>query len=326
MDHWHSVSLERFLKPLFEHSEQLGGLKAPLIEPDSSVKQVIELFLKSRSEALYLNKENLIIVEGEFFKQICHFQNEGVDLQTLTALHFAKKNPESLNEQATILDGLRHLYQSTNPFFIQIREEQVYLFSARDILQFFIHEFSKELEDFQLSSGKMRAQLGVQAEDYFLDTSKNDHQVGGDLFLIPLSRLLVGSFIRVDEDCTILKTMQQMINADFPSALIMQYETTLSGILTNRDLFRSFLHADIKGWEDFNLWSELKVSQIMTGNPDTLGIRHTLAHGLCLIHDGGYRQLIVVDEEKIPLGVISLSHILRFIARFLPDAKVPDQV
>lgn len=325
MDRWHSLTLERFLRPLSEHSQQLGGLNAPSLRADSSIGSMMELFLKSKSEALVLEGENSIIIEAEVFKQLNSVYQNGGDFTQLTAREFALPMPIGLSDTASILDGLRYFYRSSQPFFIQRRDGQIYLFSAKDLLQFFIDEFSDELEAYQLSAGKMRTQLAVQSEDYFLDTSKVEGEIGGDIFLIPLSRLLMGKFIRQDEAETIAQTLKRMREDGLSCSLVMQYETTLRGILTNRDLFRSFLKSNLQSWNDFELWSKMNIDLVMTAHPDTLGLKHSMAHGLCLIHSGGYRQFIIVDEEKIPLGIITLSDLLRFIARYLPDDQVPDQ-
>jgi CBS domain-containing protein len=57
----------------------------------------------------------------------------------------------------------------------------------------------------------------------------------------------------------------------------------------------------------------------MTANPEAFQPDDSIAYVLNAMSVGGYRHVPVVDEQKIPLAVISVRDIVSFIIEHFPE-------
>jgi len=82
----------------------------------------------------------------------------------------------------------------------------------------------------------------------------------------------------------------------------------LTGILSEVDLlFRMSSATEV---------SRMKVSQIMTSNPETIDEDASMAYALHLMSIGGYRHLPVLAEDQ-SIGIISIKDLLRYLNQHL---------
>jgi len=85
-------------------------------------------------------------------------------------------------------------------------------------------------------------------------------------------------------------------------------EGKLTGILSEVDLlFRMSAEPDT---------TDLKVSQIMTPDPESIDEEATMAYALHLMSIGGYRHLPVVSENR-SIGILSIKDLLRYLNQHL---------
>ena len=88
---------------------------------------------------------------------------------------------------------------------------------------------------------------------------------------------------------------------------IPEYETIVKGIVTERDLL-------LKAYHQFDvIESNPPISNFMTENPHCLFTGHIFAHAINNMFEGHYRHIVLVNEEKFPLGIISLQDMLMFL-------------
>ena len=83
----------------------------------------------------------------------------------------------------------------------------------------------------------------------------------------------------------------------------------LIGILTERDILLKVTGNSF----DLNL---VTVDEIMTENPDTLSPENPLAYALNKMHVGGFRHVPIVDDDRKPVGLVSISNIISTIADY----------
>jgi CBS domain-containing protein len=89
---------------------------------------------------------------------------------------------------------------------------------------------------------------------------------------------------------------------------VLVMDAGLTGILSEVDLlFRMPLEADP---------NTIKVSQLMTPNPETIEEDATMACALNLMSVGGYRHLPVVAEDH-SIGIVSIKDLLRYLSQRL---------
>jgi CBS domain-containing protein len=81
-------------------------------------------------------------------------------------------------------------------------------------------------------------------------------------------------------------------------AILVLDGSRLIGIFTERDaLFRVIA----EGRDPL----KTRLADVMTANPRTITPDRPFAHALHLMHEGGFRHVPVVDDERRPLGVVS---------------------
>lgn len=91
----------------------------------------------------------------------------------------------------------------------------------------------------------------------------------------------------------------------------------LTGIFTERDVL-------LKIVDKLPECGDTPVSEFMTRNPVAEQFDTTIAFALNLMSHGGFRHIPVVDEERIPLAMVSVKNIVDYLVeRFVEDlAKV----
>lgn len=101
-----------------------------------------------------------------------------------------------------------------------------------------------------------------------------------------------------------------MNDAHVGCVLVMEGDR-LVGIFTERDLLKK-----VVGQLDM----DSPIGEIMTPNPETVGMDDGIAYALNKMHTGGYRHIPVLDRQGRPMGVVSMRDVVRFIVSLFPAA------
>jgi len=84
----------------------------------------------------------------------------------------------------------------------------------------------------------------------------------------------------------------------------------LVGIFTERDVLRL-----LAGGEDFGV----PVEQVMSSEPETVGVHETVGSAIGKMSEGGFRHLPIVDEDDHPVGILNVSTILHYLVQHFPN-------
>ena len=128
-------------------------------------------------------------------------------------------------------------------------------------------------------------------------------------FKVHLKRLIYNRPLILDISATVADAISLLGHRGRGALLVTQFETEMVGILTERDLLQKFF---VKP-ELLDKAHELSVEAFMTVNPHMLLLKHTLGNALSNIQYFKYRNIILVDEDKLALSVIELMDIFKFI-------------
>ncbi|GBD37653.1 Arabinose 5-phosphate isomerase KdsD [bacterium HR36] len=93
--------------------------------------------------------------------------------------------------------------------------------------------------------------------------------------------------------------------------VIICEENRIAGIFTERDLVRRVLAAGKP--------LSITLRECMTPQPVYVRDSETVGMALRRMQQGGYRHLPVVNEAQVPVAVLSIKRILRYIAEHMPD-------
>lgn len=92
------------------------------------------------------------------------------------------------------------------------------------------------------------------------------------------------------------------------SVAIVDLSGRLQGIFTERDVLLKIALQPIDP-------AKVPLSRVMTAHPQTATMTTTVAFALNMMSHGGYRHLPIVDEDQIPVGIVSVKDIVDYLAR-----------
>lgn len=86
----------------------------------------------------------------------------------------------------------------------------------------------------------------------------------------------------------------------------------LAGIFTERDYIKRVLSrgADLQA----------PVSDFMTPQPATARPTDPIGSAIRTMYQGGYRHLPVVDQGDVPVGMLSVKHVVQYVVDHFPSA------
>ncbi|MDZ7375288.1 MAG: KpsF/GutQ family sugar-phosphate isomerase, partial [candidate division KSB1 bacterium] len=108
---------------------------------------------------------------------------------------------------------------------------------------------------------------------------------------------------KVTEDLPLEKVIFEITSKRFGSTCVVDQQDRLIGIITDGDIRRL-----VEKTKD--IW-DLKASQIMTRNPKTVKLGTLAAEALKLMTDFSIMQVIIVDDNNHPRGIVHIHHIFK---------------
>ncbi len=132
-----------------------------------------------------------------------------------------------------------------------------------------------------------------------------------DVFMQPVKILQRNTPISVEEGVSVDHALKIMIGKKIGCMLITQNKK-LSGIVTEGDITRRFVPLKRDA-------AEVKVQEIMSRNLTTLDINDSIAFCLNAMVIGGFRHIPLVNDENIPVGVVSVKDIMNYVVSFFPE-------
>jgi CBS domain-containing protein len=80
----------------------------------------------------------------------------------------------------------------------------------------------------------------------------------------------------------------------------------LAGVFSERDYISKIYNSNI------DIENSI-IDPYMTKDPFTISFDSAIAYCLCLMSEGGFRHLPIVDDENYPVGIISVKDVINFI-------------
>jgi CBS domain-containing protein len=108
-------------------------------------------------------------------------------------------------------------------------------------------------------------------------------------------------------DC--IRAIQRTGTGD--SVFVCDSSGRLTGVLTERDIFARI----VGGRVDLSQ----PVEHLMTTEPRTLDLDHTIRDAIVLMQTGRYRNVPMVDEQGHLVGVVRQSDIISYLAESFPE-------
>ena len=138
--------------------------------------------------------------------------------------------------------------------------------------------------------------------------------VGRQILLTRLSELKHNTgAVTVTADATVSKAVELMKKKRVSAVMVVDKRKPkkLVGLFTERDFLDRALGA--KGF------GRLKVSKVMTRDPEALAAGDSVAYALNKMNVGRYRHVPLVDGDGVPVGLISARDLIDFICELCPE-------
>ena len=117
----------------------------------------------------------------------------------------------------------------------------------------------------------------------------------------------------VTETVTVQEAVNAMVAHHQASVLVVDPDGRLIGIFTERDVL---LRVVGRGLDTHRT----PVDRVMTREPQALRLQDRVAYALHCMSVAGYRTVPIVDAAERPIGVITATDVIRWLADLFPEA------
>jgi len=150
-------------------------------------------------------------------------------------------------------------------------------------------------------------------EEYEGSIDEELHEIRGALLSDQIAVLSPADPIRLPATATVDEAIQRMLVRRQPGVLIVDAEGRLAGIFTERDIVTRVVGQGLDA-------RRIPLSAVMTPNPEALQAGDRVAYAVHCMSVAGYRTVPLVDAERRPVGVVTVSDVIRWLANLFPEA------
>lgn len=119
--------------------------------------------------------------------------------------------------------------------------------------------------------------------------------------------------ICLPESATVQEAIERMLARRQAGVLVVDAQGRLTGIFTERDVLTRVAGA---GRDP----QSTALAQVMTRDPEALRPGDRVAYAVHSMSVAGYRTVPLVDAQHRPLGVVTVSDVIRWLAGLFPEA------
>jgi CBS domain-containing protein len=148
-------------------------------------------------------------------------------------------------------------------------------------------------------------------DDYTSSGDPEERPISPGVFNDTVGVLSPAEPVCLRETATVTEAAHRMVQARQAAALIVDAGGRLTGIFTERDLLTRVIGRglDPKG---------TALSAVMTPNPEVLSLRDRVAYAVHCMSVAGYRTVPLVDADGKPVGIVTVSDVIRWLANLFP--------
>ena len=119
--------------------------------------------------------------------------------------------------------------------------------------------------------------------------------------------------VTIAADATVAKALDLMRRKKVGAVMVVSKKRPrrLVGIFSERDLLN---RAMAKGG-----YGRLAVSKVMTADPQALRPQDSCAYALNKMSMGRFRHIPLVDENRVPVGMLSIRDVIDFVVELVPE-------
>jgi CBS domain-containing protein len=115
------------------------------------------------------------------------------------------------------------------------------------------------------------------------------------------------------EEATVQEAIERMLARRQAGVLVVDGDGRLTGIFTERDVLTRVAG---QGRDP----RQTPLGAVMTRDPEALSPGDRIAYAVHSMSVAGYRTVPLVDAQRRPLGVVTVSDVIRWLADLFPEA------
>jgi CBS domain-containing protein len=119
--------------------------------------------------------------------------------------------------------------------------------------------------------------------------------------------------IRFPATATVHEAITKMLANRRAAVVIVDAEGRLIGIFTERDVLTRVVGQgrDVQ---------RTTLAEVMTRDPEALSPQDRICFAVNRMNNAGYRTVPLVDAERRPIGIVTVSDVVRWLAEIFPEA------
>ena len=148
-------------------------------------------------------------------------------------------------------------------------------------------------------------------DDYTSSGDPEERSISPAVFNDTVGVLAPAEPVCLREIATVTEAAQRMLQAHQAAVLVVDARGRLTGIFTERDLLTRVIGRGIDP-------KATALSAVMTPNPEVLSLRDRVAYAVHCMSVAGYRTVPLVDADGKPVGIVTVSDVIRWLANLFP--------
>ncbi len=150
-------------------------------------------------------------------------------------------------------------------------------------------------------------------DDRSRDVEEELQEIRGALVGDTIAVLSPAEPICLRETSTVDDAVQAMLARRQAGVLVVDAAGRLMGIFTERDVLRRVVGVgrDV---------ATTPLSAVMTARPEALSASQRVAYAVHCMSVAGYRTVPLIDADRRPIGVVTVSDVIRWLANLFPEA------
>jgi CBS domain-containing protein len=148
-------------------------------------------------------------------------------------------------------------------------------------------------------------------DDYTSSGDPEERSISPAVFNDTVGVLSPADPVCLRETATVTEAASRMVQARQAAVLIVDAAGRLQGIFTERDLLTRVI---ARGLDP----KTTALSSVMTPNPEVLSLSDRVAYAVHCMSVAGYRTVPLVNADKRPVGIVTVSDVIRWLATLFP--------
>ena len=150
-------------------------------------------------------------------------------------------------------------------------------------------------------------------EEYSAALEEELHEIKGALLNDTIRTLGPDEPLCVAETVSVGEAVASMMAMRRAAVLVVDGNRRLVGIFTERDVLTRVVAVGLNPLAT-------QMGQVMTRDPEALSVTDRVAYAVNRMSVAGYRTIPLVDGDGRPVGVVTVSHFIKWMADLFPEA------